>query len=192
MTKAKGASWAQQKAKHVNTVIPVRLALAGDLWAEHARLETALAEAVERDAAAQPRSAAETDEAPQIAQQIRDLEERMRASEVEFVFRGIGRGPMARMLAAHPPTKDQTAQPGGEALVYNPETFPPALLAESCTRPTELAGNVTEWTEIHDTWSDGQVALLWNACQHANARVAETPFSAAASEVLRRPSSEPN
>jgi hypothetical protein len=124
-----------------------------------------------------------------LAAQVRELEERASESEMTFTFEGLGRGRYARMLADHPPTKEQKAELGAE-LIYNPETFPPALLAASCVEPPELASNLPEWTDIHENRSPGIVTRLWRACQQAHQGVADVPKSLLVSAVLGRQNSD--
>lgn len=180
-------SWSQLRAAHRNTVRSCRLTLRGDLLDEVAKLEEVM------------RREAEADEwnnrhpvAPKIAQQIRDLETEAQASEVVFAFEGLGQGTLARLQAEHPATAETRKRLGldeGAELEFDPETFPPALMAASCIEPAELKGNVEEWTDIHQNWSTGQVTRLWAACMGANAMVAETPKSERASEILRQANS---
>lgn len=175
--------WAVLKKAHRNTVQSTAITLRGDLLDEVERLEAQMA--VERS----------KDEwenrlpvVPQLARQIRELEDEARASEVRFTFEGMGRGDYAKLISAHKPTPEQEKDMGQE-MSWNPETFPPALMAASCVEPAELRGNVEEFTEIHATWSIGQVTRLWTTCMNANSLVADTPKSGLASEALRQLSS---
>jgi hypothetical protein len=159
--------------------------LRGDLLDEVERLE----EQMKREE--------ETDEwnnrtpvAPQVAKQIKALEDEARLSEVEFVFEGIGRGEYAKLLASHKPSKAQEDEFGSANLMWNPETFPPALMARSCVEPAELKDNLAEWTEINESWSMGQVSRIWGCCLDANSLVADSPKSALASAALQRHSSK--
>lgn len=184
------ASWADLKKTRRNTVKSVRLPLRGDLMDEVARLEEEMRREAETDKWETRR---EGPVAPQIARQIQALEAEARESEVLFMFEGLGQGALALLQAQHPATpavRKKLGLPDSQELEYNPETFPPALMAASCVAPEELKGDVEEWTEIHQTWSQGQVTYLWGTCMAANAMVAETPKSERASEILRRLDSE--
>ena len=173
--------WAQRKKDHRNTVRSATVPLRGDLLDEVDRLEDELVRAEEADARLNRHPVA-----PSIADRILALEEEARQSEVRFSFEGVGRGRYARLASEHPATDEQKEELDGVELEWNPETFPPALLAESCVEPAELRGDVQEWTEIHENWSVGQVNRLWQACSIANAGVAESPNSQLASVALRR------
>lgn len=175
------ASWASIKAKHSNARQSVTLCVRGDLVDEIARLEEQMRREDEAD-----QGLNRTAVAPQIARQIQALEEEAREAEAVFTFQGLGQGRFAKLQAQHPATDENRKALGTDELEWNPETFPPALLAASCIAPAELAGNVEEWTEIHQTWSNGQVLRLWAACMAANAMGADTPKSRSASELLRR------
>lgn len=173
--------WALLKKARRNTVKSTRVTLRGDLLDEVERLEEDMRREAEKDAWENRDPIA-----PQIAQRIRVLEDEARESEVEFVFEGLGRGEFATLQAAHPATAELKAELGVEELEWNPDTFPPALMAASCVEPAELRGDVAEFTEINQTWSNGQVARIWMACLTANSAVAQSPKSEAASEVLRQ------
>jgi hypothetical protein len=182
------ASWAQLKKLRRNTVKSVRLTLRGDLLDEVEQLEEVM------------RREAETDKwenrepvAPQIGRHIHELEEEARESETIFRFEGLGQGEFALLQAAHPATDEVRKRLGladDQPLQWNPETFPPALMAASCIEPIELKNNVAEFAEIQRTWSSGQVQQLWDTCLTANVAVAETPKSSLASEASPRRSSK--
>lgn len=181
-----GASWADMKAAHRNTRRSVRIPLDQAAVEEAGRLDDELPR-IQRDDDELTRDP----QAPLTAERIRDLERQAAASEVLFVFEGIGRARHAKLLAEHQ-ASDEQKKLLGEYLPYNPEAFPPALLAASCVEPAELRDNVDEWRAIHDTWSAGQVKALWSTCTDANGDVMETPKSARASAVLARRNSAPS
>lgn len=172
--------WAVLKKARRNTVKSVRVTLRGDLLDEVERLEAQMGVEREKDEWENRQPVV-----PQLARQIRELEDEARESEVEFIFEGMGRGEFAKLQAAHPVTDELTAE-YGPGLEWNPDTFPPALMAASCISPPDLTGDLAEWTEIHQTWSNGQIARVWMACLAANSAVADTPKSGLASEVLRQ------
>lgn len=177
-------SWAQRKAAHRNTVKSTQVTLRGDLLDAVELLEEKL-EQVRADEAGSNRTPKES---LRIAEEIQKLEAQARESEVVFSFEALGRGAMARLQAQHPPTDAQRKE-FGEELDHNPETFPPALMSATCVVPAELHGDLAEWTDIHENWSNGQVTRLWRTCMLANALVADTPKSELASETLRQHSS---
>lgn len=125
------------------------------------------------------------------AEHIDALQQQARASEVTFTFRGVGRGLYSKLLSEHPPTAEQRAAAGdaADALIYNVDTFPPALLAASIVEPEDLHGDLDECATIHDEWSNGQVTRLWRACIQANNGVAETPKIPLVSVILGQPDS---
>ena len=173
------SSWALLKGQHSNLVRSVPVVMRADLLDQIDRLEAELIEIRQEDERVNRVALA-----PHIAEQIRELEKQALASEVRFAFRGLGRGEFARIQAAHPATDEIKAE-FGENTDINPRTWPPALMAASCIEPPELAGNLAEWVQIHEEWSDGQVMRIWATCMGANAGVAGPPKSAIASEVLR-------
>jgi hypothetical protein len=181
-----GKSWSEAKKAHRRTRLSVTATLRGDLVDEVDRLEEEMRAAAEVDKA-ENRDAV----APRIAERIQDLQAEAAESEVVFTFEGLGRGAWAKLIASHPPrTDDEQDSYGGTKLPYNPETFPPALMAACCVEPAELRGDLDEWREIHDEWNAGQVANLWQTCLAANTGVGITPNSRAASELLARRASE--
>lgn len=183
----KKATWAQAKKGFKRPRASVSIATRSDVIAEAEALDVELRQAREEDERHNRQ-----DRAPEIARRIQALEAEAAESEIEFVFEGLGRGEYARLIAAHQPTEQQKrdAKSAGVEAPYNTDSFPPALMAASCIEPAELAGNVAEWTEIHDTWSLGQVTKLWRTVNTANAGVAELPKSVTASVVLALLSSD--
>lgn len=182
----KPQSWQELKAKRTNTRVSVRIPWDGAAADEAARLAAELPR-VQDDDARHNRDP----QAPEVARRIDELERRARESEVVFSFEGIGRAAYQRMIEAHPATPEQE-ETAGQKLSFNSDTFPPALMAASCVEPAELRGDLDEWTEIHDEWSTGLVACLWNAALQANARVNEAPKSRLASTILAMNASEQN
>lgn len=177
-------AWAELKAAHRNTRVTVRVPFDADAADEAERLAAQLPQVRDDDDREN-----RIPEAPKLAARIQELEAAARGSEVEFTFEGIGRRRYQQLLDENPATKEQN-EAAGEQLAYNIERFPPLLLAASCVEPVELAGNLAEWTEIHDEWSAGQVGRLWRACTQANAAVSEPPKSLLASSILATNASE--
>lgn len=87
-------------------------------------------------------------------------QERLAAAQVAFVFRALSRAAYRALVEAHPPTPDQrlAAQARGEVCEFDPDTFPPALLAAVCEEP---AMTVEEARELLDGWTTGEAALIW-------------------------------
>lgn len=177
--------WAAAKRRHTNTRVSVTMPMAADAAEQAERLLPQLRRL--RDADGEREDLSEQVHA--LAERIHQLECDAAASEVTFVFQGVGRGHAEKLRLEHPLPDSLKAQLG-EVINWDPETYPPALLAASCVEPAELAGNDTEWQDIHDNWSEGQVAKLWRACMQANQGVAEAPKSALVSAILTPPTSE--
>lgn len=118
-----------------------------------------------------------------LAQQILDLKAEVAASEVEFAFAALGRKAYTDLVAANPATAAQNAELGdGDSLIFNPETFPPALLAASCISPT---GTSREWwAEKYEQWPEGVMQRLWQTCTVAHNAVAEVPKALIASAAV--------
>ena len=115
-----------------------------------------------------------------LAQDIVSLREQVKAAEVEFVFRSVGRYQLRELVRAHPPTAEQKALD----LPYNPETFEPALMAAACEQPTGT--DLSWWTAKCREWGDGQIARLWEACNAAQAGVTSVPKAERAYALIRR------
>ena len=156
----------------------VRICMRADLIAEHEHLSAQLEQA-QRDDARLNRTA----QAPGIAQQISDLEDRIRESEVELVLQAIGASGWSDLLAAHPPTKKQK-QEAAEAKVrppdHNPDTFPYAAVAASLGEPEDKV------RKFADKFSLGEWTKLWAACLMVNVGETSVPKSDAAWRVLQR------
>lgn len=149
-----------------------RVLLRQDLLERHKELEAELDAAVERDMRASEGSIDDVPEAVGVAAQIMELQAEIEAAMRPFHFRAIGRKPWRDLLAKHPPTKEQRA--ADPRLDHNPETFPHAAIAASCTSPVMTAEQVAQFEQICDL---SQYSLLWNACLDANAGRGDTPKS---------------
>jgi len=148
----------------------VPLCLAGDLVAEHARLDAELSELKSW----QSTGLADVDPRRQIAERVAQLEDEMKAAEVEFRFRAIDRIAWSDLLAKHPPRKEPKEQQ------FNEATFMPALLAACCVEPVMT---LDQATELLGMVSDGQAVTLFNGAWHVNEEQSSIPFSLAASAV---------
>jgi hypothetical protein len=184
MGDSNGQEWTRERvdAEEHPVEASVRVCLRGDLVAEVERLEQQLRE----DRRADDREN-RTPLAPQTAQRILDLQDQARASEVEFTFRALGRRAYSDLLAAHAPTDEQQQEAAGHgiSLDWNPETFPPALAAASCSAPADMAGQDAWWRAKYDAWSVGQWTKAWRTIIAVNAGVVEVgPKSVTASAAL--------
>lgn len=149
-----------------------------DLVIEIGRLEDQI-----RDLTQSPQQSAADPVGP-LAEKVLELRGQAQASEVEFVFKSIGRLAGRELIRDHPPTKEQKAELGeGESLPWNPETYPPALLAASCESVRN--GTVAWWIRKCDEWGDGQVARLWQAALSAQQGANDVPKAAHAFAATR-------
>lgn len=148
----------------------VRICMRAGLLAEHARLEQELLDARQADG----------DNLHELAAQISELEDEIRAAEREFTFGALSSEAWQDLLRAHPPTKDQLESDRG--LDHNPLTFPPAAVAASSVEPVltvEAAKKLRSTLQFSD-WQK-----LWGATLAANLEVSAAPKSVLATAVLR-------
>lgn len=122
--------------------------------------------------------------APAVAERILELRDLAQAAEVEFVFKSIGRGAYTDLIRRHQPTDDQQADAAAlnQRLMWNTDTFPPALMAAAAVEPTGT--DVAWWTRKYEDWGVGQITRIWNACLAAQGGVIEVPKATAASELM--------
>ena len=144
----------------------VTLCVRGDLLAQHAALTADLKVLGDGEMSlADPRH--------EIARQIVDLEAEMKATEVAFTFRALGRTAYRALVAAHP---------GPEGTRFNIDTFSPALIAASCHAP---AMTPTQVDRLFDVVNEGAVEVLFMAAYTVNEGLSRVPFSAVASELTQ-------
>lgn len=129
-------------------------------------------------------------EMTRIADRIRVIMAEIEKTELTVVFEALGRSRLNALRAEHPAPKDQA-----EDELYGPNpgfdvtTFPPALLSAACIEPADMAGNVEAWTELHDTWNTGAIALFFRKASSVQQAVQFTPKAATISERLKGTSS---
>jgi hypothetical protein len=147
----------------------VRLCLAGDLAAkaDHLAAQIELA-----DARPAPTSLADVDTRPALAAELAKIHDAMRASEVAFRFRGLGRTAYSDLLAAHAP------RPGTDDGAWNSDTFPHALIAMCSVEPVMTVEQVDEISEV---LNQRQRNELFNAAWGAQVGETRVPSSRAAS-----------
>ncbi|MGZ4465198.1 MAG: hypothetical protein ACXVW0_07565 [Nocardioides sp.] len=163
-----GFAGALASAKPLTTSI--RLCLDGQLLAEANQVAQAYLQAkVDDEQSNTP------DRAPALGEQLRALQERISAAEVEFVFRSIGRLAWRNLVAEHPPTKEQREQTFAD---FNVDTFPVAAVAASCVAPEGVTVEGVE--ELAEILSEGQWNRLWATCHAANTAGGESPNLGAA------------
>lgn len=106
-----------------------------------------------------------------------EVEARVRADGIEFVFRGIGRRKYEELIREHPPTKEQVteAEAEGSVMSFNPDTFIPVLL-EATVVNTDLTAAQWESEVIDsDDWGQGEISTIIGYAMDVNrgTRVAE-------------------
>lgn len=152
----------------------VKLCLDGDLLDEHAQLSERLAEAQATD-----EDTNEPDRAPAIAEEIVALEQAIAEAEVEFVFRGMGRGRWRKMLADHPPT-DAMKEDGAE---FDVDEFPFEAMAACIVSPTLTVDQLKELND--ESLDESQFSQVWNACLRVNLGGVNRPSSEAARAIVQ-------
>lgn len=136
----------------------------------------------------------ELDELPEgrnseaLAEQIVQLEEQIAEAEVEFVFRGLGRGRWRKLIADHPPTEEDQAD-GAE---FDTQEFPFVAMAACLESP---ALTVDDLKTLNDeALSEMTFNALWAACLTANLGGGVSRPESRAAHAIRangRHSSEP-
>ncbi|CAM5681243.1 MULTISPECIES: hypothetical protein [Streptomyces] len=157
-----------KRAKPREKTVP--LYLAGDEAAEVERLEAELAGL---SGTWQPDSLGAKHPGEKLAKQIAAARERLKKSKVDFRLRSLGRLAYSDLVAAHP-SKDKNQ-------LWDPATFPQALLAECCIEPVMSAEQVAELFEV---LNEGQRTELCQAAYDVNAEATSVPFSVSASSIL--------
>ncbi|WP_425834189.1 hypothetical protein [Streptomyces fractus] len=113
-----------------------------------ARRARLFAEATPDDAAATAR-AAEADAALAEARSMYD------AASDTLTFLALPRPVLEELIGRHPPTDEQAA----EGAVFNPDTFPPALISAASSDGMSRE----EAAELLATWPAAEANLLWEA-----------------------------
>jgi hypothetical protein len=147
--------------------VEARVTVRYDLIEEHQRLELKLA------------GSSADDDRHKLAEKIVALEGEIAAEEKVFTFRDIG-GRWLALIGEHPPTKDQLE--GDAQLDHNPETFPPAAIAESSTDPKL---SVRQVERLREKLRLVEWQKIWAAVLEVNLGVAAAPKSLLAGAVLR-------
>jgi hypothetical protein len=88
---------------------------------------------------------------------------------VTFRFKALSRDRYERLLAAHQPSKTQRAQTTamGGFLQWNPDTFPPALIAACLVEPDDLSDEDVESMFTDDAWNQAELGALFDAALRA-------------------------
>lgn len=155
----------------------VKVCLRSDLTTEINRLEADLPRVQDEDARTN-----RTPEAPALAERILALKADAEAAQVEFVFQSIGRRAWSDLLRRLPATDEQKKIAEDDSLPFDTDEFPPAAMHASCIEPAGLT--LDWWRRTFDQWGEGQVALLWQACQSAHYGVSTVPKARRASALM--------
>ena len=147
----------------------VMVCLAGDLAAEVERLEAELQQVAQW----QPGSLADADPRKAIAEKIQAAREKMRGSEVAFVFRALGAKAWSDLVAQHPGKTPSEA--------FDADTLAPALVSASAVDPAMTAEDVDALFEV---LNHGQREALMAAAWEVNGEATSVPFSLLASATL--------
>lgn len=105
-------------------------------------------------------------------QKLDELRGRLEAEDavMMFRFRGIGRVGYEQLVDRHPPSAEQRTKAksqGYEALAWNPETFPQALVAACLIEPELSFEQVCELWDSAD-WNQAELQVLLNAAVEVN------------------------
>ena len=119
----------------------------------------------------------EADKAPGIMEQIEELVGESRDTEVTFVFKSIGRFRYDEIVTENPPTKEQKKE-GAE---FNADTFPPALVAESCIDPEMSLEDAVEIFASPD-WNGAELRKIFFGALEVNTETGDIPLSRDGSE----------
>jgi hypothetical protein len=173
MGEGRKRAWSDVKADFKSPTASATVCARADLFAEYEALRVRWEQAKEADTHLE--TAAEEPQAAKLAEQMQVLRGDMLASQVTFVFQGVGRRREQELLLQHPPTDEQQelAKRNGFHMLHNPDTYFPALAVEACVDPEGMTHE--DWVSIYDEWTDGQTAPLRKAVFTVNKAGAEVP-----------------
>lgn len=152
-----------------SATVCARADLAAELEALQVRWEQAKADDQTHD------TAADEPQAPKLMEQMRALRQQMLDSQVTFVFEALSRKRDPELISEHPPSEEQKEQARELkfTVMFNPVTYVPALLHETCVEPAGMT--VQDWQQLCEDWSEGEVAKLYNAATSLNKGAMEVP-----------------
>lgn len=93
-------------------------------------------------------------------------------NSVEFTFRNIGRRRVEDLILDHLPTDKQIQRAkdlGAGRPEYNPDTFPPALVAACLVSPKFTPDEIADMYESED-WSGGELDALFGTAMRVNSQ----------------------
>lgn len=165
----------EEPAYRTSKTVRILVGKARVLLDEHEAADKALGQALEDDARLNREP-----QAPALAVQVAQLEQRVEDAKTAFRFVSIGRKKWADLVASHPPSKDVLkADPRAEV---DPETFPVEAIAASLVEPLMTVEQVRR---LEQSCDDAQWNVLWGACLAANVGGLESPKSVLAGSILR-------
>lgn len=108
---------------------------------------------------------------PDVARLERELQKlnvAVEESTVCIVFRGVGGVAYEQLINSHQPTEKQKkdAQDKGGISMWNPETFPVALIHASIVEPDDL--ELEDVEQLWREWNAGERVALFNAALDVN------------------------
>lgn len=148
----------------------VPIALDGEMADE---FNDKVAELSEAEASLQqdPRDPLLRREVAKLKAEVDELREEMGANVAEFVFRSVGRRKYEELVENCPATKKQITdaqKEGVDVPGWNPETFPPTLIAAALVEPEFTEEEVFEIWESDD-WNQAELVTLFMAAMAVNA-----------------------
>lgn len=157
--------------------VPVCLRM--DLVARFEQLEKELADTALETSNVDSMAPAGVDRRREIAEELVQLTEQMRASTVVFTFEAMPRRAFKKLVDAHVP-RDEV--PADQNTGFNNDTIWEPLIRASLIDP-----KVTDeqWEKLDGKLSFAQFDKLATAAFHVNTRGPDVPFSHAASLLLR-------
>ena len=164
-----GVALKDLRGKVKRPVRSVNVCLDGELWARHDELAARLDELRRQN----PGKMTEASGAREIAEELREVEEAMKASEVTVQFRGISSYQLKEIQQRFP-----TDEPG---MAWDSVAGAHALLAACAVEPTTEDEAKAILEEVDQAVADKLVTTAWIACVGSST----VPFSARASEVIR-------
>lgn len=147
----------------------VMVCLRGDLVGRAENLQDELAR-VSSDW--EPQDLTDVHPGRELAVQLKELREQMKAAERPFTMRYIGDKAYSDLMAAHPAKDDNQA--------FDSETFPRALLAAACVDPVMSEKQVAQ---LFEKINEGEIKKLFDAAWDVHNSSEMVPFSLLASAL---------
>lgn len=95
--------------------------------------------------------------------------EEVRATAIQFIFKGLSPEKYDDLLGEHPPTTEQIekAKLTGESVNFNYKTLPLALICACCIEPDMDPEDLRAWL-TDDTWNQAEISALFQAATECN------------------------